>query len=158
MGHWLRVIVKVSDTAGDVQGWLVGPDTELEVIPGAGDLLSFDADRAAPALSAVLGPGPFVVQARHFRTEVEQSGGLVARIVVGAQAEELELLRRTDEWLDFSTAAAGCVYGGCTRDLTREADSALWTCTTSGHNLCLGCDRPVRASAVYCAYHDASEF
>lgn len=159
MDHWIRVVVEVSDEAGAVQGWLVGQDAELAVIPSAGDLLMLSADRATKPFDTILGATTFVVLRRHFRMTSTRGHGPVARVIVGAQLNQgLDLVRQRDEWLEASSAALECAYGGCAVDNTREADSAAWTCITSGHNVCLECTRPVQRSMVFCAYHDPSEF
>lgn len=158
MSSWARIVVEVSDSTGKVQGWMIGADGEFDVLPHSGDMLEIGQDRAATSLGMVLGSDTLTVLRRHFRTRADSRSGPMIRIVVGApQSVDLELLERRDEWIEYSTRATSCAYGGCVKDHKREADSALWTCTTSGHNLCLACDRPVRGSCVFCAYHDPSE-
>lgn len=150
--------MEVSDESGAVRGWLVGPDIEFVVEPQVGDLLVLPADRAAESLQSVLRTTHVLVLRRHLRPG---GGGLNApavRVIAGAAAGmQLESIRQRHEWLEYSPTALECAYGGCARDAKREADSALWSCTTSGHDLCLECDRPVRGSGLICAYHDPFE-
>ncbi|RWZ59635.1 hypothetical protein ELQ92_12475 [Labedella populi] len=156
---WWRAVIEVTDDTGIARGWLVGSDYRGDVLPNVGDLVTLTGERLESNLDVLFGTPTLPVLRRHFHAEVERAGDRRRRVVFGARVESgLDDVSARDEWLEYSPSAERCVYGGCARDNKREADSALWSCITSGHNLCLSCDRPVRGSGYFCAYHDRSEF
>lgn len=158
MGTWYRVIVEVTDASGSVSGWLVGSDFESEVVPIPGDDLTLSGTPLAKHLTEAFSSTVFPVLRRNLSVGDAPRRSPSTRVIVGARAEvDPRLMIQRDEWIGFSPAAVDCVNGGCRRDGKREADSALWTCVRSNHDLCLECDRPVRSSARFCAYHQRDE-
>lgn len=159
MNTWWRAVIEVSNEEGNVLGWLVGSDFETEMVPGVGDHLILGVDHLGHRIEDLGEADALPVLRRHMCVGDVSRRGPSCHVVIGACRHiNIERMRRRDEWIEYSPDAVVCANGGCTRDYKRDADSAQWTCTQSGHDLCLDCDRPVRGSCRFCRYHHPSEF
>lgn len=153
-----RMIIDVPGEDDTTVGWLVGADAEFTWLPSAGDRVTLPTGAMRESVTRSSGPLTLTVRRRHVRLESRSRSAPATQLFLGAPlGVDVNILRRTDGWLDHSATSEECVYAGCYKNAKRDADSALFTCVRGGHDICLACERPVVGPVRFCPYHSADE-